>query len=280
MADESPAALRRVAEEGARLAGRVLAERFQGERTIEYKGGIDLVTAADRAAEAVVLGHIRQHYPSHAVLAEESGASPGTGTNGGAGLRWIVDPLDGTTNYAHQVPHFCVSVGVDGPDGLLAGAIYDPMREELFSAARGEGATLNGRPLKVSGCTEFARALLCTGFPYDVHHKPEAPLGMLRRFIVRAQGMRRTGSAALDLAYVAAGRFDGYFEFGLKPWDEAAGALLVSEAGGVVVRIDGAPHRVGTGDVLACTPGLAPRFIAESQGFLKDIGGSPRGPQG
>ncbi|MET0401787.1 MAG: inositol monophosphatase family protein [Cystobacter sp.] len=270
MSDESPATLRRIAEEGARLAGRLLAERFQGERTIEYKGGIDLVTDADRAAEKAVLGFLLQHYPHHAVLAEESGSRPGTG------LRWIVDPLDGTTNYAHQVPHFCVSVGVDGPDGLLAGAIYDPMREELFSAAKGQGATLNGRALKVSGCSEFSRALLCTGFPYDVHHKPEAPLGMLRRFIVRAQGMRRTGSAALDLAYVAAGRFDGYFEFGLKPWDEAAGALLVREAGGVMVRIDGEPHQVGHGDVLACTPELAERFISESRGFLADIGWSPR----
>ncbi|EPX61876.1 Inositol-1-monophosphatase [Cystobacter fuscus DSM 2262] len=270
MSDESPATLRRIAEEGARLAGRLLAERFHGERTIEYKGGIDLVTDADRAAEAAVLGFIRQHYPHHAVLAEESGASQGSG------IRWIVDPLDGTTNYAHQVPHFCVSVGVEGPDGLLAGAIYEPMLEELFSAARGQGATLNGRALKVSGCTEFSRALLCTGFPYDVHHKPEGPLGMLRRFIVRAQGMRRMGSAALDLAYVAAGRFDGYFEFGLKPWDEAAGALLVQEAGGVMLRIDGAPYQVGYGDVLACAPGLAPQFVAESKGLLADIGWSPR----
>ncbi|ATB31728.1 inositol monophosphatase family protein [Melittangium boletus] len=270
MSDESPATLRRIAEEAARLAGRVLAERFHGERTIEYKGGIDLVTDADRAAEAVVIGYIRQHYPEHAILAEESGASRGSGT------RWIIDPLDGTTNYAHQVPHYCVSVGVEGPEGLLAGAIYDPMLGELFSAAKGQGATLNGRPLRASGCTEMARALLCTGFPYDVHHKPEGPLGLLRRFIVRAQGMRRTGSAALDLAYVAAGRFDGYFEFGLKPWDEAAGALLVREAGGVVVRIDGAPHQVGYGDVLACAPGLSAQFIAESQGFLGDIGWKPR----
>jgi myo-inositol-1(or 4)-monophosphatase len=270
MNDESPATLRRIAEDAARRAGQLLAERFTGERTIEYKGGIDLVTDADRAAEALVLGVLRQHYPHHAVLAEESGATQGSG------LRWIIDPLDGTTNYAHQVPHFCVSIGVEGPEGLLAGAIFDPMLGELFSAAKGQGATLNGRPLRTSGCTEMARALLCTGFPYDVHQKPEGPLGLLRRFIVRAQGMRRTGSAALDLAYVAAGRFDGYFEFGLKPWDEAAGALLVQEAGGVVVRIDGAPYQVGAGDVLACTPGLAAPFITESQGFLGDLGWKPR----
>ena len=273
MSDESPATLRRIAEEGARLAGRVLAERFPGERTIEYKGGIDLVTDADRAAEEAVLGFIRQHYPGHALLAEESGASQGSG------LRWIVDPLDGTTNYAHRVPHFCVSVGVEGPGGVLAGAIYNPMLDELFSAARGQGATLNGRPLRASGATDMARALLCTGFPYDVHQRPEGPVGLLRRFIVRAQGMRRTGSAALDLAYVAAGRFDGFFEFGLKPWDVAAGSLLVQEAGGTMVRIDGAPFQVEIGDVLACAPGLAAQLISESQGFLADIGWTPPAPR-
>jgi myo-inositol-1(or 4)-monophosphatase len=273
--DESPATLRRIAEEGARLAGRVLAERFLGERTIEFKGGYgsDLVTDADRAAEETVLGFLRQRYPGHAILAEESGASRGTG------LRWVVDPLDGTTNYAHRVPHFCVSVGVDGPDGVLAGAIYNPMLDELFSAARGEGATLNGRPLRASGTTELGQALLCTGFPYDVHQRPEGPVGLLRRFIVRAQGMRRTGSAALDLAYVAAGRFDGFFEFGLKPWDVAAGSLLVQEAGGTMVRIDGAPFQVGIGDVLACAPGLASQLISESKGFLADIGWTPPPPR-
>ncbi|HSP77784.1 MAG TPA: inositol monophosphatase family protein [Myxococcaceae bacterium] len=269
MSEETPAALRRTAEEAARIAGRVLVERFQGERTISYKGGIDLVTDADTAAEAALLAFLRERHPGHSVLAEESGASQGSG------LRWIVDPLDGTTNYSHRVPHFCVSVAVDGPDGLLAGAIYEPLRDELFSAARGEGATLNGRPIRASGTTELSHGLLCTGFPYDVHLRPEGPLGLLRRFIVRAQGIRRTGSAALDLAYVASGRFDGFFEFRLKPWDVAAGALLVQEAGGVMVRIDGAPFQVGHGDVLACAPGLGPVIIAECQGFLAEVGWKP-----
>jgi myo-inositol-1(or 4)-monophosphatase len=273
MSEETPAALRRTAEEAARIAGRVLAERFQGERTIEFKGGIDLVTDADKAAEEALLTFLRTRHPGHAVLAEESGASQG------AGFRWIVDPLDGTTNYSHRVPHFCVSVGVEGPDGLLAGVVYDPLRDELFSAARGEGATLNGRPLRASSTENLNRALLCTGFPYDVHQRPEAPVGLLRRFIVRAQGIRRTGSAALDLAYVAAGRFDGFFEFGLKPWDVAAGALLVREAGGTMCRIDGAPFQVGHGDVLACAPGISEVLLEECRGFLADIGWKPPPPR-
>lgn len=264
--------LRRTAEEGARLAGRILAERFSSQRTIEYKGSgsSDLVTDADKASEAALLAFLRQRYPEHAILAEESGAAPGTG------LRWIVDPLDGTTNYAHHVPHFCVSVGVEGPDGVLAGAIYNPMLDELFSAARGEGATLNGQPLRASATTNLRHALMCTGFPYDVHERPEGPVGLFTRFVLRVQGIRRTGSAALDLAYVAAGRFDGFFEFGLKPWDVAAGSLLVKEAGGEMTRIDGAPFDVLEGDVLACAPALAPMLHEECRKFLGDVAWKPR----
>jgi myo-inositol-1(or 4)-monophosphatase len=263
---ETPAALRRTAEEGARLAGRVLAERFQGERTIEFKrSDIDLVTDADTAAEEVLLRFLRERHPGHAILAEESGASQGTR------LRWLIDPLDGTTNYAHHVPHFSVSVAVDGPDGVLAGAVFDPMLGELFSAARGEGATLNGRPLKASATTELERALLCTGFPYDVRERPDGPVGLVNHFIRRAQGIRRTGSAALDLAYVAAGRFDGFFEFRLKPWDIGAGALLVTEAGGVMTQLDGSRFDVMHGDVLASAPGLAAVLQEECRQVLAGL---------
>ncbi|WP_224249764.1 inositol monophosphatase family protein [Hyalangium gracile] len=267
MEQETPSALRRTAEEAARLAGRVLAERFLGERTIEFKrSGIDLVTDADKASEEALLRFLRERYPHHSILAEESGASAGSG------LRWLIDPLDGTTNYAHHVPHFSVSVAVDGPGGLLAGVVYDPMRDELFSAARGEGATLNGRPLKASDATELGRALLCTGFPYDVRENPDMPVGLLNHFIRHAQGIRRTGSAALDLAYVAAGRFDGFFEFRLKPWDIGAGALLVAEAGGVVTQIDGSPFDVMNGDVLAGAPGLAAVLREECRLVLTALG--------
>jgi myo-inositol-1(or 4)-monophosphatase len=270
MEPRTPAALRRTAEEGARLAGRILSERFWGERTISFKhSGIDLVTDADKASEEALIAFLRSRYPEHAILAEESGASAGTG------LRWLIDPLDGTTNYAHRVPHFCASVAVDGPDGVLAGAVYDPMLDEMFSAAKGEGATLNGRPLKASGTTTLDRALLCTGFPYDVRERPEGPVGLFNRFIRRAQGIRRTGSAALDLAYVAAGRFDGFFEFSLKPWDVGAGSLLVMEAGGEMTLMDGSPFDVMRGDVLASAPGLAAVLHKECREFLADLGWKP-----
>ncbi|RKG56867.1 inositol monophosphatase [Corallococcus sp. AB011P] len=268
---ETPAALRRTAEEGARMAGGILRERFPQHRTIEFKGGIDLVTDADRASEAALLDFLRQRHPHHAILAEESGATQGSDT-----FRWIVDPLDGTTNYSHQVPHFCVSVAVESPEGTVAGAVYDPMRDELFSAAKGEGATLNGVPLKASPTATLERALLCTGFPYDVRERPDLPVGLFSQLILLAQGMRRTGSAALDLAYVAAGRFDGYFEFGLKPWDIAAGGLLVAEAGGVIVHIDGRPFDVLKGDVLASGANLAPQLMTQAKRFLDEIGWTSR----
>ena len=238
-------------------------------RTVELKGGIDLVTDADKASEEALLALLRERYPDHAVLAEESGA------HAGGDYRWIIDPLDGTTNYAHQVPQFCVSIAVEGPAGLLAGAVLDPMRDELFSAGAGLGATLNGQPLSVSTCRELDRALLCTGFPYDVRERPEGPVGMFTHFVLSAQGVRRMGSAALDLAYVAAGRFDGFFEFGLKPWDLAAGALLISEAGGTMLRIDGAPLDLAHGNVLASGPGLLPRLQADCRAFLDSMGWVP-----
>jgi len=257
------------AVEGARRAGRVLAERFPGQRTISFKGGIDLVTDADKASEAVLLEWLRARHPEHAILSEESGVTRGTGH------RWIVDPLDGTTNYAHRLPHFSVSVAVEGPEGVLAGAVYDPIRDELFAAARGRGATLNGQPIRAAETLSLERALLSTGFPYDVRQHPEGPVGLVARFVRLSQGIRRFGSSALDLSYVACGRYDGYFEFGLKPWDVAAGTLLVQEAGGAMTRIDGAPYDTTVTDVLAAAPGIASVLQRECSAFLRELGWKP-----
>jgi myo-inositol-1(or 4)-monophosphatase len=243
--------------EAARRGGEVLRRAFGRQRTIEYKGGIDLVTDADRASEAVLLEFLRARFPDAALLAEESGASGGAGR-----LRFIVDPLDGTTNYAHGLPHFAVNVGVEDERGLAAGATYDPVRDELFLAGRGEGATLNGQRIQVSGATDLGRALLCTGFPYDIHQDPEFTLELFAAYMTRARAVRRMGSAALDLAYVACGRFDGFWEAKLKPWDLAPGILLLAEAGGAVADYDGGQEMMRTGGICAATPVLHAQLMA------------------
>ena len=220
----------------ARDAGRVLRDRFGRAIQISNKGDIDLVTEADLAAERVIIERIHSYFPRHSILAEESGESITVG--GGSDVKWIVDPLDGTTNYAHGYPCFCVSIAMERAGVLEIGVIYDPTRDELFAAERGQGATLNDRSIEVSETFDLNSALLCTGFPYDVRLRQDFARH-LHNFIMHAQGVRRDGSAALDLAYVACGRFDGFWEEGLNPWDVAAGALLVSEAGGRVSRYDG-----------------------------------------
>ncbi len=273
MTAPTPTELLDVAVAAARRGGQVLRERLELVRTVEFKGTGrgNLVTDADHASEEAVVSTLRSHYPEHAVVAEEAGAS------GHSEWTWFVDPLDGTTNYAHAVPHFCVTLAVEGPAptgsgrALLAGVVYDPTRDELFAAAKGQGATLNGRPLKVSQTDKLADALMCTGFPYDVQVNPDVPLGLFSRIVRQARGIRRMGSAALDLAYVAAGRFDGFFEFGLHPWDIAAAAVLVEEAGGVIRRVDGAPFDVRNGDVLAASASLAPALQATCSEFLQHM---------
>lgn len=272
----NPAELRAEAERLARAAGAVLRDKLSQARTIDFKAGdrSNLVTDADRAADRLVIEALRTTFPEHGLLTEESG------TLSHGGLRWILDPLDGTTNYAHGVPHFCVSIAVEGPwqgtTRVLAGAIYHPMLDELFSAGRGEGATLNGRRLEVSRAEDLDSALLSTGFPYDLKLRPQAPLGLFDRLVRRARGMRRMGSAALDLAYLAAGRFDGFFEFGLSPWDVAAGALLIEEAGGRIACIDGSPWDTSIGDVVAAGPTLFAALSAECAAFSKEVGFTAR----
>lgn len=224
-----------VAIAAAKAGGAILRDHFGTELQVRYKGEIDLVTQVDEAAEAAIVGLIRAQFPTHTILAEE-------GSTGGddRGHRWIIDPLDGTTNYSHGMPPFCVSIAYERAGELSVGVVYDPTIGEMFVAERGKGATLNGKAIHVSSTSVLRRALLATGFPYDAALMPLA-LSQFVWFARRAQAVRRIGSAALDMAYVAAGRFDGYWEASIHSWDIAAGVLLVEEAGGVVTSIHGRP---------------------------------------
>ena len=226
----------------AREAGQILADKFGRALQVSHKGDIDLVTEADLAAEQLIVERIRSYHPRHAILTEESGNVLEAG-GADAAFKWIIDPLDGTTNYAHGYPCFCVSVALEHDGRIVVGVVYDPTRDELFAAERGEGATLNGRRMRVSETDELNRALVCTGFPYDVRERSDF-IRHFRQFIMRAQSVRRDGAAALDLACVAAGRFEGFYEEGLRPWDVAAGVLLVEEAGGRVTHYDGSPFNI------------------------------------
>src|SRR5918999_1086275 len=226
----------------ARDAGRVLAEKFGRALQVSNKGDIDLVTEADLAAERLIVERVRSYPPRHALLTEESGDVLALG-GPDAEYKWVIDPLDGTTNYAHGYPVFCVSVALEHRGRIVVGVVHDPLRDETFAAERGAGATLNARPVRVSATDELNRALLCTGFPYDVRERDQFARHF-HNFIMSAQGVRRDGSAALDLAYVAAGRFEGFWEEGLRPWDVAAGVLLVEEAGGRVTHYDGKPFHI------------------------------------
>lgn len=228
-------------------AGCILADRFGRVTGIKQKGDIDLVTDADLAAEQLIVERIKSYYPRHAILAEESGEA--IVENAGE-WKWIIDPLDGTTNYAHAYPCFCVSIGLEHKGEMALGVIYDPMRDETFAAERGDGATLNGRRIRVSEIDDLNRALLCTGFPYNVRDHGDFARHF-HNFIMHAQAVRRDGSAALDLAAVACGRFDGFWEEGLRPWDVAAGVLLIEEAGGRVSRYDGSPFDIYTPPIVA-----------------------------
>ncbi|HLE62005.1 MAG TPA: inositol monophosphatase family protein [Pyrinomonadaceae bacterium] len=222
----------------ARDAGRILAERLGRSLQISNKGDIDLVTESDLASEKLIIERIRSHYPRHSILAEESGEAIVAGTTP-SDWKWIVDPLDGTTNYSHGYPCFCVSIGVEHRGRIELAAVYDPMRDEMFAAERGQGATLNDRRIRVSAVDDLNQAMLCTGFPYDVRKRPHFARHF-SNFTMEAQAVRRDGSAAIDLAYVACGRFDGFWEDGLNPWDVAGGVLLIEEAGGRVSDFRGA----------------------------------------
>jgi myo-inositol-1(or 4)-monophosphatase len=230
----------------AREAGAFLTSRFRHRLTIEKKGEINIVTDVDRKSEELVRRIIKERFPDHAFKAEE-----GTETQNNSPYLWLVDPLDGTTNYAHGFPVFCVSVALLKDGELLAGCIYNPNLDECFTAERGSGACLNGQMIKVSQVQSLDSAFLATGFPYDIRETDETNLKEFAAFSVSSLAVRRAGSAALDLAYTACGRFDGYWEFKLSPWDIAVGILLVEEAGGKVTSWTGGKYELSRGEILA-----------------------------
>jgi myo-inositol-1(or 4)-monophosphatase len=233
----------------ARAAGEVLNYYASREKRVELKGRANLVTIADRESEALVVDRIRTAFPGHRILAEESGAIEAAETD--SAYRWVIDPLDGTTNYAHQYPMYSVSIALEVSGSISCGAVYDPIRDEMFSAARGNGARLNGDAISVSDVAVLGDGLLLTGFPYRIEERIGRALGLFREMMLRAQAVRRGGSAALDLCHLAMGRCDGFWELDLNPWDTAAGLLVVEEAGGRVTRFGGEPFAIDDREILA-----------------------------
>lgn len=251
------------AEDVARGAGEILRRNYGKRQSIEFKGEINLVTEVDRRSEAYIMERIRSAYPDHGILSEESSelVSPSP-------YRWIIDPLDGTTNYAHNYPCFCVSVALERDGELLAGAVFDPLLSESFTAAAGGGAFLNGERIAVSTIGELRRSLLSTGFAYDVSRAADDNLDFFREFVFTGQAIRRDGSAALDMCYLACGRFDGFWELKLHPWDTAAGLLILREAGGTATRLDGSPYDIHQPDILASNGRIHEQMMAVARRVL------------
>ena len=245
MSLERPTEFVSAVEPIAREAGELLMSYFARHVKVEYKGEVDVVTEADRASEALILDRLQARFPRHDVVGEE-GARRETGSD----YKWYVDPLDGTTNFAHGFPVFCVSMGLEHRGQLIAGVVYDPTRGEMFSAEKGSGAYLNQRRIHVSKTARLAESLVATGFPSHKRHQ-NPNIHFYHQITLRTHGVRRAGSAALDLACVASGRFDGFWEFNLNPWDLAAGVLLAEEAGGQVTGFHGQPFRLADRDVVA-----------------------------
>lgn len=235
-------------------------------KDIGTKFASDYVTTVDRESEQAVIDTIRAEFPGDGFLAEESGAGPGS-----ADYRWIIDPLDGTTNYIHEYPVFSISIALEYKGELVLGVIFDPTRDELFTAQKGKGAFLRGRPLRVSGGDDFGKSLISTGFPFRRKEMIGAYLEVFNRLFSRVSDMRRAGSAAIDLAYLACGRCDGFFEIGLGPWDIAAGSVIIKEAGGTVTDFGGGDDFISTGNIVAGTPSTHPEILKEVQRVFRGV---------
>ena len=243
--------------EAANAAGEIIRTNWQQPKNIAYKGAIDLVTSVDRESERKIVEILQRSFPDHSILAEEETKVEVPRSE----YRWIVDPLDGTTNFAHGYPQFCVSIALELNGAVIVGLVYDPLRRECFTAAQGQGATLNGRPIQTSPVNELDKALLATGFPYDHRERADFYLSYFKAFMTRCQAIRRNGAAALDLCYVACGRLDGFWELKLKPWDTAAGALVVTEAGGKLSDFSGAPLLISGDETLAANAQLHDQMV-------------------
>ncbi len=235
----------KIAVLAAKRGGRILKEGLRQEITVSYKGALDIVTNIDTRSEKAIVALISRHFPDHRIMAEE-----GSGRKGRSPYQWIIDPLDGTTNFSHRFPFFCVSIALEVKGRVRLGVIYDPVRRELFTAEKGKGAFLNGSPIQTSSVKELYKSLLVTGFSYDIQTDPKNTFDHFINFTLNAQAVRRTGSAALDLCYVAAGRFDGFWETKLRPWDTAAGSLILCEAGGRITDFSGKPYSIYGDEIL------------------------------
>lgn len=236
----------KAAEEASQMAGNVLRQHIGAARKISFKGAVNLVTDFDKRSQDMIFSFLSSRFPDHDFLAEE-----GLREQKGSDYRWIIDPIDGTTNYAHNVPIFCVSIALEWKEKIVCGVIHDPMRDETFSAIAGKGAEINGRKIRISSTDDLDKSLLATGFPYDLRESEVNNIDHFVHFATRVQAIRRCGSAALDLCYVACGRFDGFWELKLNPWDIAAGVLIVEEAGGVVTDFRGNVVSIYGKDILA-----------------------------
>ncbi len=257
-----------IAVRAARKAGNLIAKNYETPDAVEtsQKGTNDFVTNVDKAAESLIIDVIRKSYPLHTIITEESGELAGTESD----VQWVIDPLDGTTNFIKRLPHFSVSIAVRIKGRTEVAVVYDPMRNELFTAVRGQGAQLNGYRLRGSNARDLDGTILATGFPFKAKQHATSYINMVGKLFTQCADFRRTGSAALDLAYVAAGRVDGYFEIGLRPWDFAAGELLVREAGGLVCDFVGDHNYMMTGNLVAGNPRVVKGILATIRDELSD----------
>ncbi len=245
----SSAELLNTAIRSARIAGTIINKRIDTSKDVSYKGTVDLVTDVDKLCERNIINIINKSFPTHSILSEEIG-----GITKSSNYKWIIDPIDGTTNFFHSYPFVSVSIAIEYKEEIIVGVVYDPIKKELFHAIKGKGAFINDRKLHVSNVKIIENALLSTGFPYDIRTSSENNIDNWVKFIRKAQAVRRDGSAALDLCYVAAGRFDGFWEIKLKPWDVAAGFLMIQEAGGIVTDFKGGPYSIYNDHIVASNP--------------------------